>query len=293
MRQKLFYLILVLLVAGLGVGAASVAAGGGHDRVTICHVLGNGGWITLRVDDDAVPGHLQHGDFVVNRQHPCPPVNTVTPSPSPEPTDEVTPEITTEPTQEVTPDLTAEPTEDPTGEPTGEPTQEVTPELTSEPTQEVTPDLTAEPTDEVTPEVSAEPTASPTAPAPAPPRAPQVVTITVTVWSQLPGEIGQYTVRWQVRTTGGGWADVVDPQSREIVYTPIELRNRFNDITGAVEHNVVMSRLTLGASASTDPADYRALDAAGNVIGVWVQIGERWCNTVSQTCGTGHNHDGE
>lgn len=293
MRNKLFYFVLLLLVAALGIGAASVAAGGGHDRVTICHQLGNGGWITLRVDDDAVSGHLQHGDFLVNRQHPCPPENTVTPSP--EPTDEVTPEVTNEPTQEVTP------SPEPTEEPTGEPTQEATPDLTAEPTQEVTPDITSEPTQEATPdftseptgEVTSEPTTSPTAPAPNPPTVPQVVIITVTVWSQLPGEVGQFTVHWQVRTTGGGWADVVDPQSRAIVFTPIELRNRYNDVTDETEVNVVMSRLTLGATASTDPADYRALDAAGNIVGVWLQVGERWCNNVSQTCGTGHNHNGE
>lgn len=38
--------------------------GGGHDPVTICHKPGTPAEQTLVVDDDAVPGHLGHGDYL-------------------------------------------------------------------------------------------------------------------------------------------------------------------------------------------------------------------------------------
>ena len=34
------------------------------DRVAICHHLGNGGWITIYVAPQAVPAHLNHGDYL-------------------------------------------------------------------------------------------------------------------------------------------------------------------------------------------------------------------------------------
>lgn len=44
----------------------------GHTPVDVCHVTGNG-WMELTVDNDAVDGHLGHGDFVIDEDHPCPP----------------------------------------------------------------------------------------------------------------------------------------------------------------------------------------------------------------------------
>jgi len=35
-----------------------------NDRVAICHHLGNGGWITIYVASQAVPAHLNHGDYL-------------------------------------------------------------------------------------------------------------------------------------------------------------------------------------------------------------------------------------
>jgi hypothetical protein len=35
-----------------------------NDRVAICHRLGNGGWITIYVAQQAVPAHLAHGDYL-------------------------------------------------------------------------------------------------------------------------------------------------------------------------------------------------------------------------------------
>ena len=35
-----------------------------NNRVAICHRLGNGGWITIYVAQQAVPAHLAHGDYL-------------------------------------------------------------------------------------------------------------------------------------------------------------------------------------------------------------------------------------
>lgn len=284
--RKTFVLPLIVALLALSLGSGAVTyAGGGHESVAVCHQLGNGNWKALDVDDDAVNAHLGHGDFLIDAQHPCPPVNV-----TPEPTEEPTSEATSEPTEQVTPVVTDEPTSEPTEE--VQPTEEVTPIVTDEPTEEATePTVTSEPT-EGTPEVTPPPVA--TTPAPthngnsARPQG-----VSVTVWSNLPGAVGERTVRWQIRSANGGWSDIVNPTTHQIIFTAIELRNRYNDTIGSVEYNVPMSRLTLGTNASRNPANYRALDAAGNIVGVWIQIGEQWCNNVSATCGTGQNHEGE
>lgn len=57
--------MLFLLTLGI---ASSVALanppGGPHEPVTICHKPGTPAEQTLVVDDDAVPGHLGHGDYL-------------------------------------------------------------------------------------------------------------------------------------------------------------------------------------------------------------------------------------
>src|SRR5687767_8378779 len=65
--------------------------GGGHTPVTICHKPGTPAEQTLVVDDDAVPGHLGHGDYL----GAC---TTPTTPPTEEPTEEPTQEPTEEPT---------------------------------------------------------------------------------------------------------------------------------------------------------------------------------------------------
>jgi len=46
-----------------------------NDRVAICHHLGNGGWITIYVAQQAVPAHLNHGDYL----GPCNEIDQILP----------------------------------------------------------------------------------------------------------------------------------------------------------------------------------------------------------------------
>lgn len=74
---------IVYLLAALGLlagGAAVTTAqatdnnpGGGHTPVTVCHKPGTPAQQTLVVDDDAVPGHLGHGDTLGECEGPPPP----------------------------------------------------------------------------------------------------------------------------------------------------------------------------------------------------------------------------
>lgn len=58
---------------GYTISTMTVTTGGGHTPVTICHKPGTPAEMTLVVDDDAVPGHLGHGDYLGECQ---PPVTT-------------------------------------------------------------------------------------------------------------------------------------------------------------------------------------------------------------------------
>jgi hypothetical protein len=76
---------IAVLVAATGLIAATGTAfadppggeppGGGHTPATICHKPGTPAEQTLVVDDNAVPGHLGHGDF----EGPCAKVTPPTP----------------------------------------------------------------------------------------------------------------------------------------------------------------------------------------------------------------------
>ena len=57
-------LALAVFVAALVLVPLSLAWGEGHQPVTICHKPGTPAEQTLTVDDDAVPGHLGHGDYL-------------------------------------------------------------------------------------------------------------------------------------------------------------------------------------------------------------------------------------
>jgi hypothetical protein len=86
--------------------------------VTICHSTGsnNNPWVIITIDDDALPAHLAHGDFVIGNDNAgCPP-----PGPTPTATPTASP--------------TATPTESPTGTPTGTPTPSPTKTPTPTPT---------------------------------------------------------------------------------------------------------------------------------------------------------------
>ncbi len=71
MKTKLINLTALALAGtaalALGLAAAAYAGGnhgGGHTPVTICHKPGTPAEKTLVVDDDAVPGHVGHGDYL-------------------------------------------------------------------------------------------------------------------------------------------------------------------------------------------------------------------------------------
>ena len=78
MRRIMYLIGAAALLCG-GIAAAGVASGesvtqtistltgttgGGHTPVTICHKPDGANPITIVVDDDAVPGHLGHGDYL-------------------------------------------------------------------------------------------------------------------------------------------------------------------------------------------------------------------------------------
>src|SRR3990167_811818 len=100
-------------VAFVGMKAFASPVQAGHDQVKLCHKLGNGTYNYLVVDDDAVPGHLGHGDFLYGggqlfKDLWC---NTHVPQPTPTPTLVPTVTPTLEPT--ATPSATPTPTDIP------------------------------------------------------------------------------------------------------------------------------------------------------------------------------------
>lgn len=60
--------------AALGPAASPAAE---NEQVTICHRTHAepNPWVEITVSEDAVPAHLEHGDFVVSSGTPCPPLD--------------------------------------------------------------------------------------------------------------------------------------------------------------------------------------------------------------------------
>jgi LPXTG-motif cell wall-anchored protein len=56
--------------------------GNGHTPVTVCHLLGNGGYHLLTMDDNALSAHLRHGDLYPVPDGGCPSEATVAPDES-------------------------------------------------------------------------------------------------------------------------------------------------------------------------------------------------------------------
>lgn len=96
-----FVILAIVLVAASTVFARS-------DRIKVCHKLGNGEFNQITIDDDALEGHLGHGDVYPVPSEGCESLNN---QPDPDPTDEPDPDPTEEPTSE--PDPTSEPTSEP------------------------------------------------------------------------------------------------------------------------------------------------------------------------------------
>ena len=144
MKKYILFLLPVLVFVGLTlfheppVGKVSAW----NDDVKLCHRLGNGTYNYLVVDDDAVPGHLGHGDFLYGggqlfKDLWC---NTHVPQPTPTPTLVPTVTPTLEPT--ATPSATPTPTDIPDQECEGgyiEVEEECVPEPTPTETPRVTP----------------------------------------------------------------------------------------------------------------------------------------------------------
>jgi len=88
------------------------------DKLTVCHKTHSdtNPWVIQSINANELQSHLANGDFLVNSDHPCPPVTptptigeTITPSPivfCDVDQDCVTPTITTDPTPTATPSAT-------------------------------------------------------------------------------------------------------------------------------------------------------------------------------------------
>ena len=66
--------LLGAVAAALGPAASPAAE---NEQVTICHRTHSepNPWVAITVSEDAVPAHLEHGDFVVSSGTPCPPLD--------------------------------------------------------------------------------------------------------------------------------------------------------------------------------------------------------------------------
>ena len=70
LRRLILTLIFpALLLVVLATGAL---AGGGNDKMTVCHRTGNGSFHQITVSVHAVPAHLQHGDVLTDEYGDCP-----------------------------------------------------------------------------------------------------------------------------------------------------------------------------------------------------------------------------
>ncbi len=90
------------LIFGAGMVLAN-PPGGPHTPVTICHKPGTPAEQTLVVDDDAVPGHLGHGDYLGACQGDTTTTGTTTTTETTTTTDTTTTDETTTNTTPVTP----------------------------------------------------------------------------------------------------------------------------------------------------------------------------------------------
>jgi len=70
MRRLLLTLVFpALLLVVLATGAI---AGGKNEKVTLCHLTGNGSFHQITVSVNAMPAHLRHGDVMPDDYGDCP-----------------------------------------------------------------------------------------------------------------------------------------------------------------------------------------------------------------------------
>lgn len=69
--KRLFLTLLfpALLLVVLATGAI---AGGNNQKVTLCHLTGNGSYHQITVSVHAMPAHLRHGDVLPDDYGDCP-----------------------------------------------------------------------------------------------------------------------------------------------------------------------------------------------------------------------------
>jgi hypothetical protein len=69
--KRLFLTLLfpALLLVVLATGAI---AGGNNQKVTLCHLTGNGSFHQITVSVHAMPAHLRHGDVLPDDYGDCP-----------------------------------------------------------------------------------------------------------------------------------------------------------------------------------------------------------------------------
>lgn len=63
----------LVLTLTIGFIPSSFVYAAPEPKVDICHTTGNG-WEAIEVNENSVSSHLSHGDFVIDENNPCPPV---------------------------------------------------------------------------------------------------------------------------------------------------------------------------------------------------------------------------
>jgi hypothetical protein len=69
---KRLFLTLLFPAILLVVLATGAIAGGNNEKVTLCHVTGNGSFHQITVSVHAMPAHLRHGDVLPDDYGDCP-----------------------------------------------------------------------------------------------------------------------------------------------------------------------------------------------------------------------------
>jgi hypothetical protein len=74
-----------------------LAHGHQQDKVTLCHHTESrtNPWVLQEVNANEVKSHIDNGDMLIDKEHPCPPVVSPSPTPSSSPT--ATPHPTSDP----------------------------------------------------------------------------------------------------------------------------------------------------------------------------------------------------
>jgi hypothetical protein len=69
--KKLAIALIVPVALAGGLGASTLTASAGTDKVTICH-LASSKYVKITVSESAVPAHLKHGDVLADAYGDCP-----------------------------------------------------------------------------------------------------------------------------------------------------------------------------------------------------------------------------